>query len=322
MLITSSRNYNEAYYKSRKQLLKDFLVDEESETIKSITQAESLVSSTKLLLHGIVTGSMSPSNIYSNLKQIEKELSFDCSELQQTLNTLNYKSQSIKNEATNQLAQEEKEFTNFALRIEKLKSELEIKEFTIQNMEKIYIELEHIIKQNVSQGKAQPLTIEEFDMFITLQNSIINECDKLEKERNNLLTEYNCLLRENVNLKSLNESFEIEQMKNALEEISAMGNVQKEAEKRLHALQKKYNELCNECNELNNKMLNVIKTLDGLNIDNLKLNKTIAMIKRDIFQYEERLNNSFSHGIDTNKDWNDVDEQYINSHLHLTKYHK
>ena len=68
--------------------------------------------------------------------------------------------------------------------------------------------------------------------------------------------------------------------------------------------------------------LNVIKTLDGLNIDNLKLNKTIAMIKRDIFQYEERLNNSFSHGIDTNKDWNDVDEQYINSHLHLTKYHK
>jgi chromosome segregation ATPase len=316
MLITSSRNYNETYYKSRKQLLKDFLIDEESEAIKSITQAESLVSSTKLLLNGIVTGSMSPSDIYANLKQIETELSLDCSELQQTLNTLNHKSQSIQHEASNQLMQEEKEYTNFVSRIEKLKNELEIKEFTIQNMEKIYIELEHIIKQNVSQGKAQPLTLEEFDMFITTQNIIINECDKLEKERNSLLNEYNCLLRENVNLKSLNESFEIEQMKNALEEIATMGNVQKEAEKRLHVLQKKYNELYNECNELTNKMLNVIKTLDGLNIDNLKLNKSITVIKRDIFYYEERLNHSFSHDIDINNDWIDIDEQYINTHLH------
>jgi chromosome segregation ATPase len=316
MLITSSRNYNETYYKSRKQLLKDFLIDEESEAIKSITQAESLVSSTKLLLNGIVTGSMSPSDIYGNLKQIETELSLDCSELQQTLNTLNHKSQLIQQEASNQLIQEEKEYTNFVSRIEKLKNELEIKEFTIQNMEKIYIELEHIIKQNVSQGKAQPLTVEEFDMFITTQNIIINECDKLEKERNSLLNEYNCLLRENVNLKSLNESFEIEQMKNALEEIATMGNVQKEAEKRLHVLQKKYNELYNECNELTNKMLNVIKTLDGLNIDNLKLNKSITVIKRDIFYYEERLNHSFSHDIDINNDWIDIDEQYINTHLH------
>ena len=319
MLITSSRNYNETYYKSRKQLLKDFLIDEESEAYKSITQVESLVSSTKLLLNGIVTGSMSPSEIYANLKQIESELSLDCSELQQTLSTLNHKSQSIQNEATNQLTQEEREFTNFALRIEKLKNELEIKEFTIQNMEKIYIELEHIIKQNVSQGKAQPLTLEEFDMFITAQNTIISECDKLEKERNSLLNEYNCLLRENVNLKSLNESFEIEQMKNALEEIATMGNVQKEAEKRLHVLQKKYNELSKECNELTNKMLNVIKTLDGLNIDNLKLNKSIAVIKRDILQYEERLNHSFSHDIDINKEWSDIDEYYIETHLHLRK---
>ena len=35
-------------------------------------------------------------------------------------------------------------------------------------------------------------------------------------------------------------------MKNALEEIATMGNVQKEAEKRLHVLQKKYNELYND----------------------------------------------------------------------------
>ena len=63
-------------------------------------------------------------------------------------------------------------------------------------------------------------------------------------------------------------------------------------------------------------MLNVIKTLDGLNIDNLKLNKSIAVIKRDIFYYEERLNHSFSHDIDINSDWIDIDEQYINTHLH------
>jgi len=38
------------------------------------------------------------------------------------------------------------------------------------------------------------------------------------------------LLRENINLKSKDESFELEKIKESLDEISSMGNLHKEAE--------------------------------------------------------------------------------------------
>jgi len=85
------------------------------------------------------------------------------------------------------------------------------------------------------------------------------------------LKEYKNLLRENLNLKSKDESFEIEKIKDVLEEISSMGNLQKGAESLIKKLQERYSQLnneCNECNDLTDQIKSIIKTLERLNIDN------------------------------------------------------
>ena len=62
--------------------------------------------------------------------------------------------------------QEEKCTENYLQRIEQLKNELEDKEFTIQNMERLYVELENIIKDNMKNYREQLLSLEQFDNFM------------------------------------------------------------------------------------------------------------------------------------------------------------
>ena len=62
--------------------------------------------------------------------------------------------------------QEEKSTENYLQRIEQLKNELEDKEFTIQNMERLYVELENIIKDNMKNYREQLLSLEQFDNFM------------------------------------------------------------------------------------------------------------------------------------------------------------
>ena len=51
---------------------------------------------------------------------------------------------------------------NYLRRIEQLKNELE-EEFIIQNMERMYVELENIIKDNMADKREQLLSLEQFD---------------------------------------------------------------------------------------------------------------------------------------------------------------
>lgn len=113
-----------------------------------------------------------------------------------------------------------------------MKKELEIKEYKIQNMEKLYVELENIIKENIKQGNSQLLSLEQFEDFISQNDKLREECLMLENEKQKCIEEYNNLLKENINLKSKDESFELEKIKSALEEISSMGNIHKEAEEK------------------------------------------------------------------------------------------
>ena len=195
-------------------------------------------------------------------------------------------------------------------KIEKLKTELESKEFAIQNMERIYVELEDLIKENLAKEKDPILTLEEFDDFVSQNDQIKKDCEELEEEKNKLLKEYNNLLRENLNLKSKDESFEIEKIKDVLEEIATMGNLQKEAESRLQKLQIRYTQLTKECNGLTDQIRNITKTLEGLNIDNPRLNKEINIINKELFPYEQRLNRSFT-AMYENEEWKDADQIII-----------
>ena len=306
-MISSARQYNENYYTNRKKILQDFLKDEETETMKYIDETETLVSNTKMILKGIVTNEFDTEQIKEKLSEIDNELTNDCANLEKELQSLVNTNKEIEQKTIELQKQEEKGTESYLQKIEKLKNELEAKEFAIQNMERIYVELEDIIKTNLSKQQEPILTLEEFDDFVSQNERIKKECEELEEEKNKLLKEYNNLLRENLNLKSKDESFEIEKIKDVLEEIATMGNLQKEAETRLQKLQLRYTQLTKECNGLTEQIRNITKTLEGLNIDNPRLNKEINIINKEIFPYEQRLNRSFT-AMYENEEWKDVDK--------------
>ena len=304
-MITSARAYNENYSLNRKKILQEFLKDEENETMKYIDDTENLVSSTKMILKGVVTGDLDYSQIKEKLQEIDNALTNDCINLNKELEKLNENDKEIEKNTLELQKQEEKGTEAYLQKIEQLKNELENKEFTIQNMERLYIELENIIKDNIKKGNEQLLSLEQFDNFVSQNDRIKKECDELEEHKNNLLQEYNNLLRENLNLKSKDESFELEKIKDVLEEISTMGNLHKEAENRIRNLQERYFQLTKECNGLTEQIKNITKTLEGLNIDNPRLNKEINIINKELFPYEQRLYRTWNPNYE-NEDWKDV----------------
>jgi len=324
-MITTNRGYNENYYMNRKKILQEFLKEEEADTMKYIEDTENLVSSTKMILNGVVTGEIDYNQIKEKLTEIDQELTTDCNILNKELQKLNEKDKEIEKNTLELQKQEEKCTENYLQRIEQLKNELEDKEFTIQNMERLYVELENIIKDNMAQKREQLLSLEQFDNFVAQNDKIKKECELLEEEKNKLLKEYNNLLRENLNLKSKDESFEIEKIKDVLEEISTMGTLQKEAESRIRKLQDRYSQLSNECNDLTEQIKNITKTLEGLNIDNPRLNKELSLINKELYPYENRLNRSFSASYE-NEEWKDIPVYNINEILNNkkpnTKKHK
>ncbi len=293
----SSRSYNDNYYISRKKILDDFLKEEEAETMKYIDEVEQMVSNTKLILKGLVSGELDFDNIKYKLGELETDLEQDCDNLEQEIVELNNTDKNIE-ESTKELQKMEEKGTHTYLeKIEELKKELEIKEFKIQNMERLYVDLENIIKENIRIGNEQLLSLDQFAEFVEQNDKLKFECDKLEEEKRNLFEEYNNLLRENVNLRSKDESFEFEKVKDALEEISMLGNLHKEAESRINKLQDRFKDLNKEGAVLTSQIKTITKNLESLNIDNNKLNRELKSINRELCPTWKKLNKSFSENV-------------------------
>ncbi len=70
---------------NRKKILQEFLKEEESDTMKYIEDTENLVSSTKMILNGVVTGEMDYNQIKEKLTEIDQELTADCNVLNKEL---------------------------------------------------------------------------------------------------------------------------------------------------------------------------------------------------------------------------------------------
>jgi len=292
----TTRGYNENYYTSRKKILNDFLKDEETENMKYIEETENLVSQTKMFLKDLVSGQLDFEALNEQLEDIETELETDCNIMQGEINTLQTMDKNIEKQITEVQTQEEIGTKDYLKKIEDLKNELESKEFTIQNMERLYVELENIIKDNIQKGNEQLLTMEQFNDFLSQNDKLKSEIKKLENEKERLNKDYNNLLKENLNLRSKDESFEIEKVKEVLDEVGAKGLSQKEAEKKITALQNKYKQLNQECNQLNEKINKLTKNLRGLNIENEKFNEELNNINQEINPPEinkKRKNHSF-----------------------------
>jgi chromosome segregation ATPase len=290
----SARTYQENYFQNRKKILEEFWKDEESETMKYIDDIEQLVSSTKTLLKDLVSGELDYDTLKDRLDNMESELSNECDYLTQDIQNLTSLSKTSERLSSDLQKQEEKGTKSYLKKIDDLKRELEIKEFKIQNMERLYVDLENIIKENIRNGSDQLLTLEQFSQFAAQNDELRQECEALDEEKKQCLEDYNILLRENLNLRSKDESFEFEKVKDALDELSAMGNLQKEAEQRINKLQDKFKDLNKECNELTEQIRDLTKSLESLNIDNVKLNREIALISKELHQHKKRLNRSFT----------------------------
>eukprot|EP00340_Litonotus_pictus_P009186 CAMPEP_0170525798 /NCGR_PEP_ID=MMETSP0209-20121228/11245_1 /TAXON_ID=665100 ORGANISM="Litonotus pictus, Strain P1" /NCGR_SAMPLE_ID=MMETSP0209 /ASSEMBLY_ACC=CAM_ASM_000301 /LENGTH=269 /DNA_ID=CAMNT_0010815249 /DNA_START=21 /DNA_END=827 /DNA_ORIENTATION=+ len=262
--------------------------------MKYIDDIEQLVSSTKLVLKSLVSGELTYDGLKQRLTEIEQDLSLDCSNLDQEIKILQNTEKEIEKN-TQELERQEKEgFSSYVKKIEDLKKELEVKEFKIQNMERLYVELENIIKENIKQGNEQLLSLEQFEQFISQNDKLREECLILENEKQRCIEEYNNLLKENISLKSKDESFELEKIKEALDEISTMGNLHKEAEQKINKLQSKYYELTKECDELTNSINKITRNLDSLNLENSRLSKELDIINKDLHPKKNKRTNSFS----------------------------
>jgi chromosome segregation ATPase len=290
----SSRTYQENYFQNRKKILEEFWKDEENETLKYIDDIEQLVSSTKTVLKGLVSGELDYDTLKEQLTAMEHDLSNECESLEQDITTLTSVAKSTERITNDLNKQEEKNTKHYLGKIEDLKKDLEIKEFKIQNMERLYVELENIIKENIRTGSDQLLTLEQFSQFAAQNDQLREEIEALEEEKKQCLEDYNNLLRENLNVRSKDESFELEKIKDALEEISTMGTLQKEAEQRINKLQDRFKNLNKECNTLTNQVKDITKSLESLNIDNVKLNREIALINKELHPNKKRLNRSFT----------------------------
>ncbi len=292
----TTRGYNENYYTSRKKILNDFLKDEETENMKYIEETENLVSQTKMFLKDLVSGQLDFEALNEQLEDIETELETDCNIMQGEINTLQTMDKNIEKQINEVQTQEEIGTKDYLKKIEDLKNELESKEFTIQNMERLYVELENVIKDNIQKGNEQLLTMEQFNDFLSQNDKLKTEIKKLENEKERLNKDYNNLLKENLNLRSKDESFEIEKVKEVLDEVGAKGLSQKEAEKKITALQNKYKQLNQECVQLNEKINKLTNNLRGLNIENDKFNEELNNINQEINPPEiskKRKNHSF-----------------------------
>jgi chromosome segregation ATPase len=313
----SSRTYQENYFTNRKKILEDFWKDEENETLKYIDDIEQLVSSTKTVLKGLVCGELDYDALKEQLTAMEHDLSNECESLEQDITTLTSVAKSTERITNDLNKQEEKGTKSYLAKIEELKKDLETKEFKIQNMERLYVELENIIKENIRTGSDQLLTLEQFSQFAAQNDQLRDEIEALEEEKKQCLEDYNNLLRENLNLRSKDESFELEKIKDALEEISTMGSLQKEAEQRINKLQDRFKDLNKECGALTSQVKDITKSLESLNIDNVKLNREIALINKELHPNKRRLNRSFTETTKEDSEFNSQAEEEIKRIKHV-----
>ena len=173
-------NYNENYFTTRKKILNDFMKDEENENLKYIQETESLVSQTKMFLKDLLSGQVDFDILNDQLEDIQTELESDCNIMKGEISTLKAMDENIEKQISALQKEEENGSNDYKNKINSLKNELESKEFTIQNMERLYIELEDVIKDNIEKGNEQLLTMEQFSNFLNQNNKLKDDIKQLE----------------------------------------------------------------------------------------------------------------------------------------------
>ena len=329
-------NYNENYFTTRKKILNDFMKDEENENLKYIQETESLVSQTKMFLKDLLGGQVDFDILNDQLEDIQTELENDCNIMKGEINTLKAMDENIEKQITMLQKEEENGSNEYKNKINSLKNELESKEFTIQNMERLYIELEDVIKDNIQKGNEQLLTMEQFSNFLNQNVRLKDEIKQLEIEKLKLDEKYSQVLKENVMLRKKNEDYDKQKIEEILKSYDKEKNKigKEDAIKKINEYKNKQQKLNKEYDDIKEKIENLILTLKGLNIESKNFNDHLNNIKNelltselDIYQTKIR-NKSISHRKmklkkNSNSDSNNLIRMQINVFFpHLDKKHK
>ena len=306
-------NYNENYFTTRKKILNDFMKDEENENLKYIQETESLVSQTKMFLKDLLSGQVDFDVLNDQLEDIQTELESDCNIMKGEINTLKAMDENIEKQINILQKEEENGSNEYKNKINSLKNELESKEFTIQNMERLYIELEDVIKDNIQQGNEQLLTMEQFGNFLNQNVRLKDDIKQLEQEKIKLDEQYSQVLKENVMLRKKDEEYDKEKLEEILNSFDKEKNKlgKDEALKKVNEYKIKQQKVNKEYEEIKNKIEHLILVLKGMNIDNINFNSHIANIQNELIANEldlyslKKRNKSISyHKIRMKKDLN------------------
>ena len=296
-------NYNENYFTTRKKILNDFMKDEEKENLKYIEETESLVSQTKMFLKDLLGGQVDFDILNDQLEDIQTELENDCNIMKGEISTLKAMDENIEKQIANLQKVEENGSKEYMNKIKSLKNELESKEFTIQNMERLYIELEDVIKDNIQKGNEQLLTMEQFSDFLNQNVRLKDEIKALELEKTKLDEKYAQVLKENVALRKNDEEYEKQKIDEILKTYEIKENNKtgkEEALKKINEYKKKQKKLNDEYNNIKNKIEKLIWTLKGINIENNNFNIHLYNIQNELLTnemevYFRKRNKSFSY---------------------------
>ena len=283
-LNSNFSNYNENYFTTRKKILNDFMKDEENENLKYIEETESLVSQTKMFLKDLLSGQVDFDILNDQLEDIQTELENDCNVMKGEINTLKAMDENIEKQITNLQKEEENGTKEYMNKIESLKNELESKEFTIQNMERLYIELEDVIKDNIQKGNEQLLTMEQFSDFLNQNVRLKEEIKQLEQEKIKLDEKYSQVLKENVRLRKNNEEYDKQKVEEILKSFDKEKNkiAKEEAMKKINEYKKNQKKLNEEYNKIVNKIKKLINSLKGLDIENKNFNIHLNNIQNEL----------------------------------------
>jgi hypothetical protein len=268
-----SRTYNENYYQNRKKIIEDFIQKENENYFEYIEEVESLVSSLKLTIKTMVSDEeCNYEGITKRLDLINLSLEEEIDLIEKDINTCSITEKETKVLFDKMCQEEEKERLCFLDMLSKLKREMELKEFKIQNMEKLYVEIESMIKENIIYNNDYIFTIEQFSQFVSKNERILVEYKNLQKEKTVLEQRINELIKENINLRSQNESFDFHQVANVLEELS---RIDKTYSLTLKSLEDKFKELSCENDQISQCLEKILKKHEKLSDENDKLNQQL-----------------------------------------------
>ena len=155
-------------------------------------------------------------------------------------------------------------------------------------MERLYIELEDVIKDNIQKGNEQLLTMEQFSNFLNQNVRLKDEIKELEQEKMKLDEKYSQVLKENVLLRKKDEEYDKQRVEDILKSYDKEKNKtgKDEAIKKINEYQNKQNKLNKEYDDIKEKIENLILNLRGLNIESNNFNQHLNNIKNELLTSE------------------------------------